>query len=120
MSAWLTLYVICVFDNRADYLQSEMTITDVYLNNQFGSSSGKYGNVVAALSCSVGACKDIFMDNIDLKYVSGMSLLRADQLGRLSNAAQLMYTPTAMSTYKATQQTSSPLMHPPSELEVFL
>ncbi|KAJ7288894.1 pectin lyase fold/virulence factor [Mycena rebaudengoi] len=45
---------------------SNMTISNVYFTNQYGTASGKYGDIGAALVCSVGKCKDIYLNNVNV------------------------------------------------------
>ncbi|EJD43049.1 hypothetical protein AURDEDRAFT_67118 [Auricularia subglabra TFB-10046 SS5] len=49
---------------------SQMTISNVYFTNQYGTASGKYGNIGVAMVCSVGKCKDIHVDNINVTSVA--------------------------------------------------
>ncbi|KAJ7137850.1 pectin lyase fold/virulence factor [Mycena epipterygia] len=45
---------------------SNMTISNVYFTNQHGTASGKYGNIGAALVCSVRKCTDIYLNNVNV------------------------------------------------------
>ncbi|KAJ7448920.1 pectin lyase fold/virulence factor [Mycena latifolia] len=45
---------------------SNMTISNVYFTNQHGTASGKYGNIGAALVCSVQKCTDIYLNNVNV------------------------------------------------------
>ncbi|KAF8909983.1 pectin lyase fold/virulence factor [Mucidula mucida] len=45
---------------------SNMTISNVYFNNQQGTASGKYGDIGAAMVCSVGRCQNIFANNVNI------------------------------------------------------
>ncbi|EIM80049.1 uncharacterized protein STEHIDRAFT_182885 [Stereum hirsutum FP-91666 SS1] len=45
---------------------SNMTVSHVYFTNQHGTASGKYGGTGVALSCSVGKCTDIHLDNVNV------------------------------------------------------
>ncbi|KZV85190.1 pectin lyase-like protein [Exidia glandulosa HHB12029] len=45
---------------------SNMTISNVYFNNQQGTASGKYGNIGVAMVCSVGKCTDVYLNNVNV------------------------------------------------------
>ncbi|KAH8826827.1 pectin lyase fold/virulence factor [Flagelloscypha sp. PMI_526] len=70
---------------------SKMTISNVYFTNQAGSSSGKFGNVGAAMVCSIGTCSQVWVNNLNITVPSecGSTIYANRNLDINGNAASL-------------------------------
>ncbi|KAJ6597236.1 pectin lyase fold/virulence factor [Mycena vulgaris] len=73
---------------------SNMTISNVYFTNQRGTASGKYGNIGAALVCSLHRCTDIYLNNVNVTAPTacGPTVYANHHVNVQGNAAYLFAT----------------------------
>ncbi|ESK87749.1 exopolygalacturonase [Moniliophthora roreri MCA 2997] len=45
---------------------SNVTVSNIYFNNQYGTASGKFGGIGAAMVCSTGRCSNIHINNLNV------------------------------------------------------
>lgn len=62
--------------------------------NQYGTASGKYGNIGATMVCSTGKCQNVHVNNLNVTYVLSLShrLIFLDSFSAPSACGDTIYT----------------------------